>query len=216
MKPSEIKLSVLALAGVVVLTQTNPGWAFKNLLKNVVSPDAAVSGEAKPGDAKAEPKKPSGPVAYLNEKYGYKLEVPGQWEQMGGDPKSNTAMFFDNGDKGSFQVNANWMAEDFPVQSSLNAMEKQYQERVKHGELKKYFRKDVTVADPSGKKVVAFQGFVTVETAEDSDPDIMRMQWIGYGKGNYYNFTWAAAPQQFDKYAPVFDEILNKIEFKQQ
>lgn len=214
MKAMDFKISVLALAGVVVLTQANPGWAFKNLLKNVTSQEpSAPSADA---GHKEEAKKPSGPLAYSNDKYGYKLEVPGQWEQMGGDPKSNTAMFFDNGNKGSFQVNANWMAEDFPVQNSLKAMEKQYEERVKHGELKKYFRKDVAVTDPSGKKVVAFQGYVTIETTEDSDPDIMRMQWIGYGKGNYYNFTWAANPQQFDKYQPLFDEMLNKIEFKQQ
>ena len=140
--------------------------------------------------------------------------MPGGWQQMSGDPKSDGVLFYDTrGSQGSFQVHTNWMQDNFPVQSSLQTIAKENEQRLKHGELEKYYRKDFTVKDAKGKDVAIFQGYVTVESTEK--PDIRRMQWIGYGKGNYYNFTWASKPEQFDTYRPAFEQILGSVQFTQ-
>jgi hypothetical protein len=156
----------------------------------------------------------AGLLHYSNEKFGYSVDVLNGWQQMAGDLNSNSAMFFDpSGHQGAFQVTANWMSSDFPVQSSLQAMEKQYSERLQHKELLKYYRKDYMVKDATGRPKAVFQGYITIESTNDPDPDIRRMQWIGYAKGNYYNFTWSAKPDQFEAYMPRFEQILNAIQF---
>lgn len=217
-------VSAAVLASLLIIGQYEQGWAFKSKFKNPFNNQSQVSqpaNNASPDTTNESASQPSvtssGPLLYANEKFGFKVELPGQWQQMSGDAKSNNAMWFDQtGNQGSFQVNANWMADDFPVDSSLKAMAKSYEDRKKHGELEKYYRKDFTITDKDGKQVTVFQGYVTIESADDPDPDIRRMQWIGYGKGNYYNFTWASKPEQFETYLPEFEKILDKIEFPQQ
>jgi hypothetical protein len=187
----------------------NSSWAFKNLLKDAfqtqTAPASAPATQAAPAS--------TGPVQYAFDKYGYKFELPGRWKQQMADATGSDVMFFDEqGNKGSFQVHANWMASDFPIAASLQAMAKSYEERVKHDELEKYYRKDFTVKDKSGKSSSIFQGYVTIEKT-GADKDIRRMQWIGYAKGNYINFTWASKPEQFESYRPEFEKILNAIQF---
>lgn len=211
------KWMALALASVVVAGQLQSSWALKGFLKNTLDksqPNTQVSQPATTGNDSAQPAAPvsNEPFEYQNTKYGYKVQLAGRWQKMSEDPKGGSVVFFDqNGNKGSFQVNSNWMADDFPVQSSLQAMAKSYEDRLKHKELVKYYRKDFTVKDAKGKDVALFQGYITIETGDD--PDIRRMQWIGYGKGNYYNFTWASKPDQFDGYMPEFEKIVEKIQF---
>jgi hypothetical protein len=216
------QVMALAIAGIMVMCQYQPSVAFK--LKNPIqlnTTEKTESIQSGPSSSADQPVQSSAtasssPIQYKNEKFGYNVELTGKWNKMSGDPNSNNAMFFDQqGNKGSFQVNANWMADNFPVQSSLNAMEQSYKDRVKHGELTKYYRKDVTVKDPKGKNISVFQGYVTVESPKDPDPDIQRMQWIGYAKGNYYNFTWSSNPESFNAYMPEFEQTLNKIQFAQ-
>lgn len=211
-----LKAFAWATASIFILGQYHPGWAFKNPLRDMLQQDQPASTQsAMPKDAATKPvASNNGVIQYANSKFHYTVEVPGNWQQMSGDAKSNSALFADTqGPKGGFTVNANWMAEDFPVHASLQAMEKQYKERLKHGELAKYYRKDVIVKDKAGKNIALFQGYVTIESIDDPDPDIQRMQWIGYGKGNYYNFTWSSKPDPFQAYLPQFEQIMDKIQF---
>lgn len=217
------QVTAFALAGVLVVGAMDESWAFgkkflKDTMKGSSTQEQQTTQTSETQQQQTQPQQQTaqvaGPFEYMNEKYMYKFELPGKWQKMSGTEKSKGVVFSDlNGPKGSFQVNANWMSDDFPVQSSLQAMEKQYAERQKHGELDKFYRKDFQTTMPDGKKVTLFEGYVTVESTED--PDIRRMQWIGYGRGNYYNFTWAATPDQFESYMPEFQQILEEIEFTQ-
>ncbi len=210
-----VQVMALAMAGTLVVGQFSGAWAFKkmnmlNKVNQLAQPKQETAQPAQATPAAAEVNK--APTQYVNQKFGYSAQVPGQWQRMSGDANSDGVLFYDTlGQQGSFQVHTNWMKDNFPVQSSLQAMAQDSEQRLKHGELEKYYRKDFTVKDKNGKDIALFQGYVTIEAGQK--PDIRRMQWIGYGKGNYYNFTWASKPEQFEAYRPAFEDILGQIQF---
>jgi hypothetical protein len=107
------------------------------------------------------------------------------------------------------------MQPDFPVESSLQAQAKDYQFRKDRGDLTNFYRKDFEMKDADGKTVKKFMGYVTVESDKDNDPDIQRLQWIGYGQNhNYYNFTWSTDNHKFTQTLPEFEKMLGQVQFK--
>ena len=153
----------------------------------------------------------SEPIHFANEKFGYVVDLPANWQKLTGDPTSNSVMFNHvQTSNGGFMINANPMSSDFPTDASLSAQAKDYAERQKRGELSKVYRKDFVDA----KTGANFKGYVTVETDKDNDPDIQRLQWIGYGKDkSYYNFTWSTNNQLFAERLPEFEKIMGTIQF---
>lgn len=210
----------MALAMTISISSTAFGFGLKNLIKTDEQKQPATYGSSKYDQSTyndGQNTKPSNaPLKFENTKFGYSLQTDGGWQMLTGDTTSNMVMFH-NPELGSggFTINATPMASDFPIETSLQAQEKDYNQRQGRGELNNYYRKDFEVSSPDGKTTKRFMGYVTIESNKDNDPDIQRMQWIGYSQNhNYYNFTWSTNKDTFDTSLAEFEKILGSIQFK--
>jgi hypothetical protein len=210
-----ISKSLLASAVLVVLTvsvgQANAfGLGKLKDLGKEDKPAATTTDSSSSTSPQASATATSEPMQFKNEKFGYVVDMPANWQKLTGDATSNMVLFNHvQVSNGGFTINATPMNSDFPTDTSLSAQEKDYKERQKRGELSKVYRKDFS--DKSG---ALFKGYVTIETDKDNDPDIQRMQWIGYGKDKtYYNFTWSTNNTLFPDRLPEFEKILGTIQF---
>ena len=195
------------------------GGFLKNKVKQMVPKEKPQATTAPAQEQQAEPQQtqqqstvPVTAVPYTNAKYNYSFSYPSNWQLDASDPKQNSLTVIDTfGKKGNFIVTAKWMPEGFPVDPALKALENQAQQRKNHGELEEYYLKNYTIKDKNGKDSAIFRGVVTIES--DIDPDMKRMQWIGYGNGNYYNFTWSSKTPLFPQYKETFHTMLESITF---
>jgi hypothetical protein len=180
----------------------------RNEVKGQVTKEEAQSNDQA---ATTQAKKPesSEPVVYENARYHYTITYPGNWELKDEDPKKATVQFIDTwGKLGNASMTSTWMSDDFPVDPAFKALVDQAEQRKKHDEVSEYYVKEYTSKGPKGETI---KGVVMIES--DIDPDMKRMQWQGYGGGNYYNFTASTNVEKFPMYKDTFNEMIESLEF---
>lgn len=126
------------------------------------------------------------------------VSVPSAWKANEGTPPT----YFDEANKGSIQFLATPM--EMPA-ATYAAMHKAALDAGKTKlETGDYVKAEELAVD-------GFKGVLIVESAKD--PTLRRMQWQAYGRGGYFNFTFASPTPAFEGYQPTFDATLKSITF---
>ena len=124
------------------------------------------------------------------------LTVPDGFKPNEGTPP----VFFEEGKKGSMQFLATPMPmPDETFKAMHNALLESGKAKVKSGD---YAKAEELAVD-------GFAGVLIVESAKD--PSISRLRWQAYGRGGYFNFTFASPTDAFEGYLPGYEAALRSI-----
>lgn len=161
---------------------------------------ATSSGSSKSGSSSAEPAEKPNPTAAQKaaleggqevkwDQQGITFMMPSNWRKVGVEKLS-----FNYGTPPTFLgVSISPMAEDFPVNDSINAFYKGAQDRMKNGEVD-----ELKWLELDGIRGIQFR-----ESNPDKPDDLRRLQWMGYrkyaGQSQLVNIILSSNGQTFPK-----------------
>ena len=171
------------------------------------SPTAADH-PAPPGNATATPAKaattPQIKGRYYDKEKGFSIQFPADWERIAGPQAMGAAILAlspPEGQEDQYRENVNVFTDDAPAEKNL---EEYFQETMAGAhklltDLVEYEKDQVTLGGVPARRIVISHrlGQVSVKAIE---------YVLVKGKRGYA-ITCSAAPEQFDKYKPTFEEI---------